>query len=59
MANTGAAAMDETMRYAEYSPKTNVRNDAEIDRRLVSVRVVVGELFSVCQMNIVRFNDKV
>uniref|UniRef100_A0A3B5QPH8 DnaJ (Hsp40) homolog, subfamily C, member 15 n=1 Tax=Xiphophorus maculatus TaxID=8083 RepID=A0A3B5QPH8_XIPMA len=46
MATTGAAAMDETMRYAEYSPKTNVRNDAEIDRRLVSVRVVVGELFS-------------
>uniref|UniRef100_A0A3B3TJI0 DnaJ (Hsp40) homolog, subfamily C, member 15 n=1 Tax=Poecilia latipinna TaxID=48699 RepID=A0A3B3TJI0_9TELE len=42
MAKTGAAAVDEIMRYAEYSPKTNIRSDAEIDRRLVSVRVVVG-----------------
>uniref|UniRef100_A0A3P8RT59 DnaJ (Hsp40) homolog, subfamily C, member 15 n=1 Tax=Amphiprion percula TaxID=161767 RepID=A0A3P8RT59_AMPPE len=25
------------MRYAEYSPKTNARSDAEIDRRLVSI----------------------
>uniref|UniRef100_A0A3B3YI47 J domain-containing protein n=1 Tax=Poecilia mexicana TaxID=48701 RepID=A0A3B3YI47_9TELE len=42
MAKTGAAPVDEIMRYAEYSPKTNIRSDAEIDRRLVSVRVVVG-----------------
>ncbi|XP_005803039.1 dnaJ homolog subfamily C member 15 [Xiphophorus maculatus] len=42
MATTGAAAMDETMRYAEYSPKTNVRNDAEIDRRLGGTLIAVG-----------------
>uniref|UniRef100_A0A3Q2P796 DnaJ (Hsp40) homolog, subfamily C, member 15 n=1 Tax=Fundulus heteroclitus TaxID=8078 RepID=A0A3Q2P796_FUNHE len=44
MASTGAA-VDEIMRYAEYTPKTNVRSDAEIDRRLVSVRVIVGGHF--------------
>ncbi|KAM4560860.1 dnaJ homolog subfamily C member 15 [Fundulus diaphanus] len=41
MASTGAA-VDEIMRYAEYSPKTNVRSDAEIDRRLGGTLIAVG-----------------
>lgn len=37
MANAGGVSVDgDLMRYAEYAPKTNVRSDAEIDRRLVS-----------------------
>ncbi|XP_007547290.1 dnaJ homolog subfamily C member 15 [Poecilia latipinna] len=42
MAKTGAAAVDEIMRYAEYSPKTNIRSDAEIDRRLGGTLIAVG-----------------
>ncbi|KAM4730817.1 dnaJ homolog subfamily C member 15 [Anableps anableps] len=42
MANTGGPAVDEIMRYAEYSPKTNVRSDAEIDRRLGGTLIAVG-----------------
>ncbi|XP_035994926.1 dnaJ homolog subfamily C member 15 [Fundulus heteroclitus] len=41
MASTGAA-VDEIMRYAEYTPKTNVRSDAEIDRRLGGTLIAVG-----------------
>ncbi|KAK2905823.1 dnaJ homolog subfamily C member 15 [Channa argus] len=32
----------DVMRYAEYSPKTNVRSDAEIDRRLGGTLIAVG-----------------
>uniref|UniRef100_A0A3Q3Q1Q7 J domain-containing protein n=1 Tax=Monopterus albus TaxID=43700 RepID=A0A3Q3Q1Q7_MONAL len=42
MANTGGVTgVDggDMMRYAEYTPKSNVRSDAEIDRRLVSIRL--------------------
>uniref|UniRef100_A0A3Q0SVB6 DnaJ (Hsp40) homolog, subfamily C, member 15 n=1 Tax=Amphilophus citrinellus TaxID=61819 RepID=A0A3Q0SVB6_AMPCI len=36
MASTGGVAVDgDLMRHAEYSPKTSVRSDAEIDRQLV------------------------
>lgn len=36
MANTAARSnIDDLMRYTEYSPKTNLRSDAEIDRKLV------------------------
>lgn len=38
MAKAGDLTVDggDMMPYAEYAPKTNVRSDAEIDRRLVS-----------------------
>uniref|UniRef100_A0A3Q4HSE0 DnaJ (Hsp40) homolog, subfamily C, member 15 n=1 Tax=Neolamprologus brichardi TaxID=32507 RepID=A0A3Q4HSE0_NEOBR len=37
MANAGGMTVDgDLMRYTEYSPKTSVRSDAEIDRQLVS-----------------------
>ncbi|XP_013881904.1 dnaJ homolog subfamily C member 15 [Austrofundulus limnaeus] len=43
MANAGLASVDETMmRYPEYSSKTNVRSDAEIDRRLGRTLIAVG-----------------
>ncbi|XP_017276618.1 dnaJ homolog subfamily C member 15 [Kryptolebias marmoratus] len=42
MATTGGAVLDDTMRYAEYSSKTNVRSDAEIDRRLGRTLIAVG-----------------
>ncbi|XP_070694428.1 dnaJ homolog subfamily C member 15 [Pempheris klunzingeri] len=44
MANTGAVTVDggDFMRDAEYSPKTKVRSDAEIDRRLGGTLVAVG-----------------
>ncbi|KAM9710299.1 dnaJ homolog subfamily C member 15 [Menidia menidia] len=42
MANTGRAAVDEMMRYAEYTPKSSIRTDAEIDRRLGGTLVAVG-----------------
>lgn len=35
MANGGVTVDD--MRYAEYTPKTTVRSDTDIDRRLVSI----------------------
>lgn len=39
MANTGGVTGDaDMMRYAEYAPKTNAKSEAEIDRRLVSIR---------------------
>uniref|UniRef100_A0A672YFL2 J domain-containing protein n=1 Tax=Sphaeramia orbicularis TaxID=375764 RepID=A0A672YFL2_9TELE len=39
MAAAGGVTVEggDLMRYAEYSPKTNVRSDAEIDRQLVSI----------------------
>ncbi|XP_071759820.1 dnaJ homolog subfamily C member 15 [Centroberyx gerrardi] len=44
MANTGGVTMDggDMMRYAEYTPKTNVRSEAEIDRRLGGTLIAVG-----------------
>uniref|UniRef100_A0A3Q3C5T9 DnaJ (Hsp40) homolog, subfamily C, member 15 n=1 Tax=Haplochromis burtoni TaxID=8153 RepID=A0A3Q3C5T9_HAPBU len=37
MANAGGMTVDgDLMRYTEYSPKTSVRSDAEIDRQLLS-----------------------
>ncbi|XP_047227001.1 dnaJ homolog subfamily C member 15 [Girardinichthys multiradiatus] len=42
MANNGGASVDEMMRYTEYSPKTTVRSDAEIDRRLGGALIAVG-----------------
>ncbi|XP_041807145.1 dnaJ homolog subfamily C member 15 [Chelmon rostratus] len=44
MANTGGVTVDggDMMRYAEYVPKTNVRSDAEIDRRLGGTLIAVG-----------------
>ncbi|XP_076603067.1 dnaJ homolog subfamily C member 15 [Chaetodon auriga] len=44
MANPGVATMDggDMTRYAEYAPKTNVRSDAEIDRRLGGTLIAVG-----------------
>uniref|UniRef100_A0A3Q3G2T1 DnaJ (Hsp40) homolog, subfamily C, member 15 n=1 Tax=Labrus bergylta TaxID=56723 RepID=A0A3Q3G2T1_9LABR len=43
MANTGGMTVDGgDMRYSEYSPKTNVRSDAEIDRRLGGTLIAVG-----------------
>lgn len=37
MAKAGGMTVDgDLMRYTEYSPKTSVRSDAEIDRQLVS-----------------------
>ncbi|XP_072253725.1 dnaJ homolog subfamily C member 15 [Leuresthes tenuis] len=42
MANTGRTTIDDLMRYAEYSPKTSVRSDAEIDRRLGGTLIAVG-----------------
>lgn len=50
MATTGGAAVDggDTMRYAEYSPKTNVRSDADIDRRLASIRLYTLDICRVC-----------
>ncbi|XP_005733990.1 dnaJ homolog subfamily C member 15-like [Pundamilia nyererei] len=38
MANAGGMTVDgDLMRYTEYSPKTSVRSDAEIDRQLVNI----------------------
>ncbi|XP_015259842.1 PREDICTED: dnaJ homolog subfamily C member 15 [Cyprinodon variegatus] len=42
MASTGGSTLEETMRYAEYSSKTNVRSDAEIDRQLGGTLIAVG-----------------
>ncbi|XP_028249624.1 dnaJ homolog subfamily C member 15 [Parambassis ranga] len=43
MANTGGlTANGDDMRYAEYTPKTNVRGDADIDRRLGGTLIAVG-----------------
>ncbi|XP_026231691.1 dnaJ homolog subfamily C member 15 [Anabas testudineus] len=44
MANTGGVTMDggDTMRYAEYTAKTNARSDADIDRRLGGTLIAVG-----------------
>nr|XP_020465142.1 dnaJ homolog subfamily C member 15 [Monopterus albus] len=45
MANTGGVTgVDggDMMRYAEYTPKSNVRSDAEIDRRLGGTLIAVG-----------------
>ncbi|XP_032385759.1 dnaJ homolog subfamily C member 15 [Etheostoma spectabile] len=44
MANTGRVNVDggDMMRYAEYTPKDNVRSDAEIDRRLGGTLIAVG-----------------
>ncbi|XP_041662454.1 dnaJ homolog subfamily C member 15 [Cheilinus undulatus] len=43
MANAGGMAADgDMMRYSEYSPKTSVRSDAEIDRRLGGTLIAVG-----------------
>lgn len=43
MARAGGMTVDggDLMRYAEYAPKTNVKSDAEIDRRLVNICVFV------------------
>ncbi|XP_008294445.1 dnaJ homolog subfamily C member 15 [Stegastes partitus] len=43
MAAAGGVSVDgDMMRYAEYSPKTNARSDAEIDRRLGGTLIAVG-----------------
>ncbi|XP_030613752.1 dnaJ homolog subfamily C member 15 [Archocentrus centrarchus] len=43
MASTGGVAVDgDLMRHAEYSPKTSVRSDAEIDRQLGRTLIAVG-----------------
>ncbi|XP_034741307.1 dnaJ homolog subfamily C member 15 [Etheostoma cragini] len=44
MANTGRVNVDggDMMRYAEYTPKGNVRSDADIDRRLGGTLIAVG-----------------
>ncbi|KAF6733780.1 DnaJ-like protein subfam [Oryzias melastigma] len=42
MANTAGSSMDDMMRYAEYSPKTTIRSDAEIDRKLGGTLIAVG-----------------
>ncbi|XP_074551523.1 dnaJ homolog subfamily C member 15 [Halichoeres trimaculatus] len=43
MANPGGMTADgDTLRYPEYSPKTNTRSDAEIDRRLGGTLIAVG-----------------
>lgn len=51
MANTGGVTMDggDTMRYAEYTAKTNARSDADIDRRLVSIYLHIEDICRVCQ----------
>ncbi|XP_029981593.1 dnaJ homolog subfamily C member 15 [Sphaeramia orbicularis] len=44
MAAAGGVTVEggDLMRYAEYSPKTNVRSDAEIDRQLGRTLIAVG-----------------
>ncbi|KAE8299681.1 DnaJ-like protein subfamily C member 15 [Larimichthys crocea] len=44
MASTGRVTVDggDMMRYSEYTPKTNMRSDAEIDRRLGGTLIAVG-----------------
>ncbi|XP_041857451.1 dnaJ homolog subfamily C member 15 [Melanotaenia boesemani] len=42
MANAGGTTVDDLMRYAEYSPKSSVRSDAEIDRQLGGTLIAVG-----------------
>uniref|UniRef100_UPI0037E7C556 dnaJ homolog subfamily C member 15 n=1 Tax=Semicossyphus pulcher TaxID=241346 RepID=UPI0037E7C556 len=44
MASAGRMTVDggDMMRYAEYAPKTSVRSDAEIDRRLGGTLIAVG-----------------
>ncbi|CAJ1079816.1 dnaJ homolog subfamily C member 15 [Xyrichtys novacula] len=43
MASTGGMTVDgDLMRYAEYSPKTSVRSDAEVDRQLGRTLIAVG-----------------
>lgn len=43
MAKAGGMTVDgDLMRYTEYSPKTSVRSDAEIDRQLGRTLIVVG-----------------
>ncbi|XP_029967989.1 dnaJ homolog subfamily C member 15 [Salarias fasciatus] len=44
MADAGGVTADggDMMRYAEYCPKTNVRSDAEIDRRFGGALIAVG-----------------
>ncbi|XP_044072840.1 dnaJ homolog subfamily C member 15 [Siniperca chuatsi] len=42
MANSGGVTVDDMMRYAEYTPKTSVRSDADIDRRLGGTLIAVG-----------------
>lgn len=49
MANTGRGTVDgDMMRYAEYSPQTHVRSDAEIDRRLVRICFHTEPICRVC-----------
>lgn len=57
MATTGGATMDrgDMMRYAEYTPKTNARSDADIDRRLVSICIYTLDIFRVCQTKAICF----
>lgn len=56
MANAGGMTVDggDMMRYAEYSPKTTARSDAEIDRRLVSFCFHTEDLCRVGQTEAVR-----
>ncbi|XP_049449685.1 dnaJ homolog subfamily C member 15 [Epinephelus fuscoguttatus] len=44
MASTGGMTVDggDLLRYAEYAPKTTVRSDADIDRRLGGTLIAVG-----------------
>ncbi|XP_029937181.1 dnaJ homolog subfamily C member 15 [Myripristis murdjan] len=43
MAGAGGVTVEgDLMRYAEYTPKTNVRSEAEIDRRLGGTLIAVG-----------------
>ncbi|KAF1382826.1 hypothetical protein PFLUV_G00147820 [Perca fluviatilis] len=44
MANAGRVTVDggDMMRYAEYTPKANVRSDADLDRRLGGTLIAVG-----------------
>uniref|UniRef100_A0A3B4YIH2 DnaJ (Hsp40) homolog, subfamily C, member 15 n=1 Tax=Seriola lalandi dorsalis TaxID=1841481 RepID=A0A3B4YIH2_SERLL len=51
MASGSGVTMDggDMMRYAEYTPKTTARSDAEIDRRLVSIFRHLEELCGICR----------
>ncbi|KAM6970233.1 dnaJ homolog subfamily C member 15 [Aplochiton taeniatus] len=42
MANTSNVNMDGDMRYAEYKPKSTVRSETEIDKRLGGTLIAVG-----------------
>lgn len=55
MARAGGVTVDggDVMRYSEYAPKTNVKSDAEIDRRIVSICFHTEDICGVHQTKIV------